>query len=355
MQVRRLQLDRIASATRNAKLDYNVVIGDEIPAVEGVIVAARVVNQKFQYDTIENCAGRMIKLRKGDVLAGVLGARQALKGYAGETPAEVQVGDTLQILNLGGVIGRCTAANPDLGDPFDVEVLGCVLVFPKMGDRIGVPATIAPNDRRADKVFGKSPPILYVAGTSMNSGKTFAATEIVRHLSRRGLHVAAVKLTGVSLMRDILSMADAGANPVMDFTDAGVVSTKGATITAVARELISCVSQSSPDLIVAELGDGILGNYGVREILSDPQLTRAAAGFVVCAPDPVAAFGAAQLFTETFGLTIDVFAGPVTDNAVGREYISSSLNAPAHNARSDIEGLSGIVMAAYERKAAQNV
>ena len=47
----------------------------------------------------------------------------------------------------------------------------------------------------------------------MNAGKTVAATELVRGLARSGVRVAAVKLTGVSLMRDTLSMLDAGAAP----------------------------------------------------------------------------------------------------------------------------------------------
>ncbi len=352
MDVRRIQLDRIASSTRNAKLDYNAVIGDEIPAIEGAIVAVRVITQKFQYDTIENYAGRMIKIRKGDIVAGVLGARQALQGYAGQVPSSVNVGDTLQILNLGGVIGKCTAINPDLGNPFNVEVLGSVLAFPKIGDRVGVPATISANDIQPAETLDNTPPIIYVAGTSMNSGKTLAATEIVRRLSHRGLRVAAVKLTGVSLMRDILSMGDAGADPVMDFTDAGVVSTNGNMILPIARGLINRLARETPDLIVAELGDGILGQYGVREILSDEQLMSVAACFVLCAPDPVAAFGAVQLFNNSFGLAVDVFTGPVTDNAVGRDFITSSLGIPAHNARSDIEGLSKIVLDAYSRKAA---
>src|SRR5690606_40278216 len=59
-----------------------------------------------------------------------------------------------------------------------------------------------------------------VAGTCMNAGKTVAATELVRGLSRGGLRVAALKLTGVSLMRDALSMRDAGAVAAFTFNDA---------------------------------------------------------------------------------------------------------------------------------------
>jgi hypothetical protein len=55
-------------------------------------------------------------------------------------PEKVAVADTLHLLNLGGVIGQCTSANPDVGPPCRVEVLGQVLPFPHLGERRGTPA-----------------------------------------------------------------------------------------------------------------------------------------------------------------------------------------------------------------------
>ena len=49
---------------------------------------------------------------------------------------------------------------------------------------------------------------------------------------RRGLKVAAGKMTGVSLRRDILQMEDCGAAPVAMFTDFGVVTTNDANAVA---------------------------------------------------------------------------------------------------------------------------
>jgi dethiobiotin synthetase len=50
-----------------------------------------------------------------------------------------------------------------------------------------------------------------IAGTSMNSGKTYAATELIKQATRAGLRVAAAKLSGVACLRDTLNMADHGA------------------------------------------------------------------------------------------------------------------------------------------------
>jgi hypothetical protein len=46
------------------------------------------------------------------------------------------------MLNIGGVMGVCDSATADKGKPFDCRVLGVVLHFPYLGERIGVPARV---------------------------------------------------------------------------------------------------------------------------------------------------------------------------------------------------------------------
>lgn len=338
----RVKLDRIASSTRNAALTDEVIVGDEIVAAEGYVLAVRLLEDKSTYNTLEDPTGRMVELRAGDVLAGTLGSRRALRGYAGEVPATIAVGDTIEVLNLGGILGRCTSVNPDIGPPFRAEVLGAVLTFPELGDRVGRPAHIRDRAIAPAQVLTAETPVVYVAGTCMNSGKTVAATELVRGLSRWGLRVGAVKLTGVSLMRDALSMRDAGAVAALTFNDAGAASTHAGMTVPVARGLFNTLTAprgAKPDVIVAELGDGILGEYGVQDILRAPDLSALGAAWVMAAPDPVACWGALQLMRNEFKLPITVITGPATDNAVGRDYITGSLGLPAHNARRDAEGL----------------
>lgn len=335
----RVRLDRIASSTRNAQLSAEVIVGDEIVAQEGYVLAVRIKGEKSSYNTVEDLAGRMVSLRDGDVLAGVLGARRALRGYAGEVPSHVAVGDTIHVLNLGGILGRCTSENPDIGPPFNAEVLGAVLTFPALGDRVGRPAhirdhAVPPANRLENRI-----PVVYVAGTCMNAGKTVAATELVRGLARSGLRVAAAKLTGVSLMRDALSMQDAGATAALTFNDVGVATTHAGVTVATAKGIFNRLGAARPDVIVAELGDGILGEYGVQDILADAELAGAGAAWVMAAPDPVACWGAVELMRSQFGLPVTVITGPATDNDVGRSYIRGSLGLPAHNARRDAEGL----------------
>jgi hypothetical protein len=291
----------------------------------------------------------MLALRAGDILAGTLGARRALRGYAGIVPEHIAVGDVIHVLNLGGILGRCTSANPEIGAPFTAEVLGAVLAFPELGDRIGRPAhirdhAIPPADRLESTI-----PVVYVAGTCMNAGKTAAATELVRGLSRAGLRVAAAKLTGVSLMRDALAMLDAGAAAALTFNDAGAASTHAGMTVPLARAILNRLAvhpSGRPDVMIAELGDGILGDYGVQDILRDPGLMAVAAAHVLCAPDPVGCWGVAELYRKEYGLPITVISGPATDNEVGRQFVRGSLGLPAHNALREPSALIEVVRGA---------
>jgi hypothetical protein len=346
-------LNKITSATRNAKLSREVTLTNKIIAEEGSVLAVRALDRKTVYNEVEDIHGRMATVNEGDIIAGVLGERRALRGYTGIVPEHVAVGDTLHLLNLGGVIGLCTSANPDVGAPCRVEVLGQILSFPRLGERHGEPANIRTNALALSEKLEASVPLIYISGTCMNAGKTFAACEIVRGLTRRGVKVGATKLTGVSLRRDTLKMEDVGAIRALSFTDAGIVSTRPQTARPVARGLLKALQEPHegvrPDVIVVELGDGIMGEYGVQEILRSPDLMAFAGAHVMCANDPVGAWGAARWFEEELNTRLTVISGPTTDNSVGRNFIES-LGIPAVNARSEGDRLADVVLKAIREK-----
>ena len=339
----KVTLDKIASATKNAKIAREVLVSDDIPAKEGMVLAVRVHGQKTVYNTLEDCYGRMITLNDGDVIAGVLGTRRALRGYAGVVPDSIKVGDRLDILNLGGVIGRCTSMNPDIGKPLQAEVLGQILHFPHLGERVGVPASIKTEAVAWADELEPSAPIVYVAGTCMNAGKTYACGEIIRYLDRKGYRVCGAKLTGVSLLRDTSSMVDRGAIKSLSFNDAGVVSTTDAVSVPVAKGLINALNKEEPDCLVIELGDGILGEYGVQSILHDDELMAPAAAHLLCANDPVAAWGAVELYRNRFKREVSLISGPATDNGVGKDFIEQKIGVRAINARIDYDALGAFI------------
>jgi hypothetical protein len=166
----------------------------------------------------------------------------------------------------------------------------------------------------------------------------------VRHFTQAGLKVGGAKLTGVSLQRDILGMKDYGADVAFDFTDAGVVCTNADNTLAAAKTLLAHVAASGVDVIVAETGDGIMGDYGVQAILADPELRGLAAAFLLCANDPVGASGGVRDLSEKYGITVDVVTGPATDNRVGVRFVERELRLPAINARNDAKALGAFVL-----------
>lgn len=331
----KITVDKIASATKNVPLRREIRISPEITAQEGYIVCGRIHGEKSSYNTLENCDGRMVSVHDGDIVVGVLGHRNALHGYSGVVPEKVSVGDRLHILNLGGVVGRCTSVNPQVGSPFEFEVLGSVLVFPEFGSRVGIAAHVKMNALTEAVAFNdtKKTPIIFLAGTCMNAGKTLAACQVIRHLSAEGVKIAACKVTGVSLLRDVLNMQDYGATYASSFVDAGIVTTSAETARDSARTVIGHLSQTDADVIVAELGDGILGLYGVGKILEDKEIMERCKAFVLCANDPVGAWGSVELLKQRYGITIDVITGPATDNDVGTKFIKETLGIDSCNAR----------------------
>ncbi len=325
-----IEVDKIGSATSPLALGRSVsLVGNSDHPRAGDVVVVRALTDSATYNMLELPSGRLAKVNPGDLLIGVLGRRRALKGFVGDVPETIKAGDRLHLLNMGGVIGYCTGHHSSLSDAISVEVLGLV------SDEAGRVQNIADAALPLQTKLGKTAPIVMIAGTSMNSGKTYAATELIKQATRAGLRVAAAKLSGVACLRDTLNMADHGAFVTASFLDCGLPSTVGAVdLAPVAKAIIGRLNEDSPDLIVLELGDGILGGYSVESLFDDVELREAMTALVFCASDYVGAWGGIELLRRR-GIEIDLIAGSVTDSQMGQDYIEKEFGIPAANARRD--------------------
>jgi hypothetical protein len=350
--MRSVVVDKIASVTQALSLKHDLRIEDEnIPAEEGVVLVVEILGNKSTYNTLELTSGRMAKVGRGDIVVGALGTRKALFGYSGHIPEKVKAGDTIQMLNIGGVLGVCDSVNPDKGRPFDCRVLGVVLQFPYLGERIGVPARVGSRKLDYDaRLDTQGVPVVALAGTCMEAGKTAAACAIVSRMRHRGLVVDVFKATGVSLRRDILAMEDSGARHSLIFTDLGVVTTTPKTGPALTRTMLTELSAKRPDVIVFELGDGLIGTYGVAAILECDDIRGALTSVVLSANDPVAAWGGVKLLRERFHVDPSVVTGPATDNAVGVQIIEEQMQVRACNAINDGAKLGDLVIDSLKLK-----
>jgi hypothetical protein len=334
--------DHVASSTSPCGLEATVSITDYVVAEEGYCVAVRALDDKETYNQIEGADGVFRTIQKGHVIVGALGGRQALRGYCGHVPRRIAPGDILNVLNLGGIIGICTSDHPDLGPALRVEVIGAVVVQTKGAVRHARLQDVALDPAAR---IGTSAPLVVVSGTSMNTGKTRAAAEIVAGLTSRGYRVAAAKLTGASLMRDVRAFKERGAFRVRSFTDAGVVCSTGKNVVPTAKGIIVDLNASAPDVLVLELGDGFIGPYGVDELLLDQEIQSFTAAHVCAAGDLAGAWAADHLFRTRYRSQIATFVGPVTDNAAGCDYIRTALGVAAANAQRDGDKLAGLVAA----------
>ncbi len=342
--MKRVLADKIASVALGCRLTPDLRLSEEIPSEEGVVIAVEVLDDKASYNQLELASGRMATVRKGDILVGALGHRNALFGYSGHVPGSLEPGSLVHLLNLGGVLGVCDDYDRARGAPFTCKVLGAVLTFPFLGERIGVPARVGgfPIDR-GGPLHLNGIPVIAVAGSCMDAGKTAAACAILARFRHRGLAVDAFKATGVSARRDILAMEDAGARSTLIFTDFGIVTTTSRNAPALARTMLRRLASKEPDAILFELGDGLLGAYGVEALLGDSEIRSCLSAVVLSANDPVAAWGGATLLRDRFGIEPAVVTGPATDNKVGVEIIRERLRLPAANALTDGATLGDIV------------
>lgn len=340
----RLRADKIASSTKRLGLQAEVEVfqGPWLPKI-GDVVAIRTLTDSATYNHLELVGGRVARINVGDVILGVLGRRQALKGFVGELPGLLRSGDRLHLLNQGGVIGLCTGFFHEMGRPIEAELVGRVI---QGGQGLDLQDTALPAvDRLQDCA-----PLIVVAGTCMQAGKTRAAAEIIKRFSREGWKVSAAKLSGVACLRDTLHMEDHGATETLSFLDCGYPSTVGVDdLAGVARSILAALMEKEPEIIVLELGDGLLGGYKVGRIFEAPDIVERCAAVVFCANDFVGAWGGIQIL-EKKGIGIDVIAGPTTDSLMGMEYIEAELGVPAANAVTHGDKLFSLLEAKIQTK-----
>ena len=244
------------------------------------------------------------------------------------------------MLNIGGVLGICDSVNPDKGKPFDCRVLGCVLQFPFLGERIGVPAGPAPPARprthcstpTASRWWRSRAPAWRPA-RPRPPARSSAACAIA---ASRWMHSRppAFRCGGTS---SPWRTPARGAR--MIFTDLGIVTTHGRLGTGAhahdadgddrgpARRRRVRTRRRHPRRPTAS-----------RRSCATPDIRRALSAVVLSANDPVAAWGGVKLLRERFGIEPCAVTGPATDNAVGVKHHRAADGREALNAMTDRRG-----------------
>ena len=238
--VRRLDIESIARY---------LLRGTVVPK-SGDVVLARVETIR-NHKRLELDTGRKSILFPGDEVVVCYGNRYAPDQFCAKVPQDL---GPCSLVAAGGMAADVVSQHKSIAGATDVTPIG--LLADSSTHRINlmqaaVPATEVPVVR---------PPTIASVGTSMNSGKTLSAAQLVKGFKRCGYRVGAAKVTGTAAGNDTWLMRDAGADEVLDFVDAGYVSTFGLPARDVQSILCTLVNRlgSMPlDVIVIEVADGI--------------------------------------------------------------------------------------------------
>jgi hypothetical protein len=312
----------LPSLTRIADLDdvpFSVEPIDRAAWVNGQYVAVAIRDSPIHREyEIELRDGRIARLAAGDRLIGALGRRSATLQIVGDWES-LGPGTDMDLLSMAGVIGACTSRSPFAAIPAPLTYLGHVVRPPgpvTMGDFAPVGPAAA-----------LEAPVVLIIGTSMDAGKTLAASRLIRILTGRGLSVAAAKLTGVGRYRDVLAMGDAGASWILDFVDVGLPSTvvPADEFEAAGVCLLARLGALGADVVMAEAGASPLepynGDTAVRLLGEQVRCV------VLCASDPYAALGV----MDAFGVTPSFIAGRATATSAGAALTARLTGRPVVN------------------------
>lgn len=328
-------VDHFASVTHRLGLANPVEIDAMVSAEPGTVVVVEVLQVNPQYGELERTDAVKMRLQPGDLVAGALGSRQALRGFSGYSPVRLAPMDMLHLLNMGGVIGRAYGPHAQLGMPTEVRLVGGT------GKRLADSALAARNG--LPKV-----PIVLVAGSCMNVGKTTVAMELVKRLRKAGHAVGAAKVTGVAALRDLKSFESAGATRALSFIDCGIASTVDApNLTPVVHTLIGHLADGGAQVAVVEIGDGLFGYYNVEGAMADKELRERTAAVVYCASDLAAAWAGIE-WLKARGWPLTIVSGPVTDSEAGMAFLKSQWQLAAANVYRDGEALGRAVIEGVE-------
>lgn len=285
---------------------------------EGDYVVTEVNERPHGPSQVELPSGRLVQLVEGDQLISALGVRCATLEVVGSW-REVTPGGRMELLSGGGIVGRATSLATSHPPLLPLQYKGHAV---RHGRKVVMGDFVPDGLERPYKC-----PTVLVVGTTMSGGKTTAAKAVIRVLKTMGRRVAGAKMSGAGRYRDILGMADAGADVILDFVDVGMPSTVGPAeaFRPRLRRLLSMLAAANPDVVVVEAGASPLEPYNGDTVLE--AIHEQVCCTVLCASDPYAVVGV----MEAFGTRPDLVAGIATSTSAGIDLCRKLVDVPALN------------------------
>lgn len=297
----RLSRAKRSYTTRDVPLHTAAALDEDcVPAAGDVVLAT--VTALGQHPRLESPTGRRQTLMVGDDVVVAYGARYAPDQFEATVPVDV---GPCQLVAAGGIAGSVQVANAAMRPATSLTPAGVLL------DASGARLKLRPSARVAAapgrSVLGADEPLpvraglhsdtaaqmvtMVVVGSSMNSGKTTSAAHLVQGLNRAGVRVGAVKVTGTGAGGDRWLLQDSGAEPVLDFTDAGLASTylvPHEDLVVTFHQLRETLRRAGCQVAVVEIADGLL-QQETSCLLEDRRITRVVDGLLFATVDALSA------------------------------------------------------------------
>ena len=313
---------------------------DKAPEVGDV--AYGTVIRVGQHSSLENPSGRIHLIQDGTRAVFVFGNRYAPDFYEGLVPDHIV--SEVDLLARSGVIGIVKTKNSRMKDATAIKLGGYVCA--EDGTVLNTTSfpLIRPKATRRKEPRAK---MVLVCGTSMNSGKSMAASACCWALHSMGRKVRGAKVTGTASLQDILHMNDAGAEHYADFTAFGYPSTyllPETTILRIFRDLDLKYANNPRNFWVVECADGI-NQRETSMLLRCESVRKRIHKLIFCANDAFGAIGGLRVLKEQFNLVPDGLSGVCSSSPLHVRELSGFTDIPVFNSlQANLRQLGGILM-----------
>ncbi|MGI9417424.1 MAG: hypothetical protein ACR2RA_06255, partial [Geminicoccaceae bacterium] len=295
--------------------------GDLVPRTGDLVLAS--VQEIGKHRKIEQPNGRRALMMPGDEIIVCYGNRYAPDQFEALVPDDLSACD---LVAGGGIASKEMCRHDRMIEPTRIAPIG--LIADARGGRLNLSRYAIKPDPALEP--GSITTIL-VAGTAMNSGKTFSAASLVRGLKCSGYRVAGIKSTGTGSGGDLWQMKDMGADRVLDFTDAGFASTykiPADQIEAGVLRLIDHVASLQCQFAVVEIADGLQHEETATLMRSD-RLRERSFGLLFAAYDSMGAkAGVEALLLERHNVL--AISGQITRSPLAIREAEAALGCPVY-------------------------
>lgn len=298
---------KIAYTLRNVGLDEasSLVSDSNTLPQAGDMLLAR-VESVGQHGGVELRNGRRSTLFVGDEVVVCYGNRYAPDQFEAEVPGNLQ---PCHLVAAGGMAGTVLSSFSSMKVPTAIRPVGL------LADSRGKVMNLADWKLPGIDYVGARPLTIAVVGTTMNSGKTTSLANLIRGLVASGKRVGAAKITGTGAGKDLWLMADAGASPTYDFTDAGYVSTyklSAEKIEDIFVTLTGHLAHAGVDIIILEIADGIF-QAETAALVASPLFKAGVDHIVFASRDSAGAVGGVEKIMR-LGLDVVAISGVLTNS-----------------------------------------